>query len=310
MKRVLLIGGGGFIGSNLRDAFSAAGHAVAVVDTPGRAAATGCHGIALHDDAALAGLMQTLGTELVVHLACGLLPSSDFAAFEREQQQVLAPSFRLMDHCARRGLRFLLMSSGGTVYGDAGAQPVHEGQPLAPKNLYGLSKLMLEEYARLSHRAHGLQYLVLRPSNPYGRHQRLHGEQGIVAVALGRALRGAIGGVPLEIWGDGGAVRDYLDVRDLAAAVLALVDHDVVNTALNIGSGVGHSINEVLAIVREVTGAELPVVYRPPRGVDVRAIVLGTQALAAAISWQPRALRSGIGDFHRLLRESEAGDGR
>ncbi len=297
MSRVLILGGAGFLGRNLRAGFEAAGHAVTVVDRASRAAADMHHCLDLSDQAALSGLMQQQGSEVLVHLTCGLLPSSSAEDFAREQREVIEPSFRLMEHCARAGMRFVLVSSGGTVYGDAGEQRVREDHPLAPKSYYGFSKVMLEAYAQLCHRMHGLQYLLLRPSNPYGRHQRLQGAQGLIAVALGRLLSGQA----LQVWGDGSVVRDYLDVHDLTGAVVSLVERGIVNQTLNIGSGVGHSLNEVLALVREVTGRPLQVDYRAARGVDVKSIVLDTTALAAAIPWQPRPLRLGLADFCRSL---------
>jgi UDP-glucose 4-epimerase len=298
MTRVLITGAAGFLGRNLSEALARAGHAVTPVDRLERGAMPGLHSLPLTALDDLFGLMKARRIEVVVHLACGMLPSSNAEAFVREQHEVLAPSFALMDECARQGIRFVLFSSGGTVYGDAGPGLVHEAHALAPKNLYGYSKLVLEEYARLRQRSDGLPCLVLRPSNPYGAHQRLRGAQGLIAVAIGRVLSGE----PLEIWGDGGAVRDYLDVRDLSAAVVALIEAGTSGCTLNVGSGVGHSILDVLEIVRTVTGRKLQVLRRPARGVDVRSVVLDTRALAARIPWAPRPLAAGVADFWRWIQ--------
>lgn len=302
MTRVLLTGAAGFLGRNLSEAFLASGHPVTLVDRLDRAAMPGLHSLPLSDTASLFALLRTERIDVVVHLACGLLPSSGTEAFTHEQRDVLAPSFALMDECARAGIRFVLFSSGGTVYGDAGLTRVREDHALAPKNLYGFSKVVLEEYARLRHRSDGLPFLIVRPSNPYGPHQRLHGAQGIIAVAMGRAASGE----PLEVWGDGSAVRDYVDVRDLCAGVVALIEAGVTGRTLNIGSGMGHSIAEVLDLVRQATGRDLKVLARPARGVDVRAVVLDTSALAATIPWAPRPLAEGIRDFWRWIEAHEA----
>lgn len=297
MTRVLITGAAGFLGRNLHEALSLAGHRVCPVDRLDRATMPGLHSLPLTERETLFDLIRAQRIEVVVHLACGLLPSSGPEAFAREQTEVLAPSFALMDECARAGVRFVLFSSGGTVYGDAGPDRVREDHALAPKSLYGFSKVMLEEYARLRHRSDGLPYLVLRPSNPYGPHQRLQGAQGLIAVAMGRALRGE----PLEVWGDGGAVRDYVDVRDLCRAVVALIEAGITGRTLNLGSGVGHSIAEVLALVHAVTGRDLQVIRRPARGVDVRTVVLDTSALSAVIPWAPRPLDAGMADFWRWI---------
>ena len=297
-RRLALLGGAGFIGRNLADALRARGHVVLVVDPRLPASATADVALLpLVERERLHALLRLHAVDTVIHLASLMLPASDAAAFEREVADVLVPSFALMDYCARSAIRVVLFSSGGTVYGDAGPGPIREDQRLAPQSRYGLAKVMLEEHARMCQRLHGLRCLILRPSNPYGRHQRLHGAQGLVAVALGKALAGE----SLAVWGDGEAVRDYLDVRDLADAVVQLVESGAEGASFNIGSGVGHSVNEVVECVRHVTGRRLEVLHRPARGVDVKHIILDTAALAASIRWQPRPLEDGLRDFHREL---------
>lgn len=293
-----MVGGSGFVGRNLSETLGRRGHRVFVadprVDDP---APPDAFRVPVADRAAMQQLLHDTAVDTVIHLASVLLPSSPAEQFEREVVEVLLPSFALMDACARASVRFVLFSSGGTVYGDPGPGRAAESQALAPKSRYGLAKVMLEEYARLCHRLSGLQYLVLRPSNPYGRHQRLNGAQGVVAVAMGRALAG----LPLELWGDGEGVRDYLDVQDLCSAVAGLLERGATNAVFNVGSGVGHSVNEVIALVRQVTGRELEVVHRPARATDVRRIVLDTTALAATIEWRPTPLAEGLQRFHREL---------
>lgn len=297
MSRVMLFGGAGFLGRNLQEAFASHGHQVTVVDRDKRASGDGQHCIDLLDQAAIADLMQARHIDTLVHLACGLLPSSTAQDFAREQREIIEPSFRLMEHCARVGTRLVLVSSGGTVYGDCLGQRVREDHHLAPKSYYGFSKVMLEAYAQLCHRLHGLQYLLLRPSNPYGRHQRLQGAQGLIAVSLGSLLKQQ----PLQVWGDGSAVRDYLEVRDLAFGVVSLVASGIANQTFNIGSGVGHSLNDVLAMVGEITGRQVQVNYLARREADVNSIVLDTLALEVAITWQPRPLRLGLEEFCQSL---------
>jgi UDP-glucose 4-epimerase len=297
---VLLVGGAGFIGRNLCETLRRRGHRAIVVDarlpqpTPPDE-----YGVALVERAALEDLLHRHEVDAVIHLASTMLPSSPAAQFERELTEVLAPSFTLMDACAAAAVDFVLFSSGGTVYGDPGPRRAGETQPLAPKSRYGLAKVMLEDYARLCHRMSGLRSLVLRPSNPYGRHQRLDGSQGLVAVALGRALSGA----PLEVWGDGEGVRDYLDVQDLSRAVVDLLERGIVDATFNVGSGTGHSVNEVIYAVQQVSGRALNVMRRPARDTDVRRIVLDTSALSQAVDWRPLPLLDGLQRFYLELTQ-------
>jgi len=300
-RRVLLVGGSGFIGRNLVEALSQRGHRALVADPRlAEPLRPDEFRLALADRAAFEQLLGRHEVDTVIHLASVMLPSSPAGQFEREMAEVLSPSFALMDACARASVQLVLFSSGGTVYGDPGAGRASERQPLAPKSRYGLAKLMLEEYARFCQRAAGLRCLVLRPSNPYGRHQRLDGAQGLVAVALGRALSGAA----LEIWGDGEGVRDYLDVQDLCRAVVDLLERGVADGTFNVGSGVGHSVNEVIELVQQVSGRRLHVVHHPARATDVRRIVLDTSALSGTIDWRPLPLLHGLQRFHRELTAS------
>jgi UDP-glucose 4-epimerase len=303
MKRILMIGGAGFIGANLRETLRRQGDWVGTLDPQAAALLVPeSFTVPLHSTEQLEQLLQDNAVDTVIHLASSLLPSSNADAFHRELEQVIQPSLRLIDVCAKAAIRFVMFSSGGTVYGDAGAAAIAENHELAPKSCYGYAKIVMEDYVRLLGRAQGLQYLIVRPSNPYGQHQRLNGAQGFIAVALGKVLSRE----PLEIWGDGNAIRDYLDVRDLAGAVSALVHGNVGNVTLNVGSGVGHSVNDVLAIIQEATGERVETVQRPARATDVRRIVLNTRALSSLVDWRPRALETGVRDFFTHLKQRDA----
>src|SRR4029077_10085232 len=109
--------------------------------------------VLLHSTAQLEQLLRDHAVDTVVHMASSLLPSSDAAALHRELEQVIQPSLRLIDMCASAGIRFVVFSSGGTVYGDADVPIVAEQHPLAPKSWYGYAKVMMEDYVRFAGRA-------------------------------------------------------------------------------------------------------------------------------------------------------------
>lgn len=299
MSGALLIGGAGFLGRNLQDALEARGCRTVVADPAVSTPSSERMALSLSDTEALERVLRADdGLDVVVHLASGLLPASDEAAFEREQQRVNRPSVDLIAACARLRRRFVLFSSGGTVYGDGGDEPIPENRPPMPKSRYGRSKVLLEQAVLHAHEHEGLDYLILRPSNPYGRYQRIDASQGLVAVAIGRAMSGQV----LEIWGDGRAVRDYVDVRDLVAAVVDLILARVPNRTLNLSSGVGHSIDEVLGIVEHAVGRRITRIHKPPRSSDVRSVVLDPSALARLVAWAPRGLEQGVREFCDHLR--------
>ncbi len=304
MKGALLIGGAGFLGRNLQEALEDGGYRTLVAD-PSVDPSTRRHvAVSLSQTDRLERLLrEDTALDVVVHLASGMLPASDEAAFEREQDQVIRPSLDLIAMCARLRRRFVLFSSGGTVYGDGGGTPIPESRALSPKSRYGASKVLLEQAVLRAHERDGLDYLILRPSNPYGRHQRPEGAQGLIAVAIGKALSGR----PLEIWGDGSAVRDYVDVRDLTAAMIDLLRTAVVQRTLNLSSGVGHSIEAVLGLVERAVGRPIARIHQAPRAGDVQSVVLDPSALAGLVAWSPRGLEQGIGEFCAEVRAATRG---
>ncbi|MBF7730534.1 NAD-dependent epimerase/dehydratase family protein [Pseudomonas sp. N040] len=297
MKRVLLIGGGGFIGKNLQAVLVKSGNFVLMHCLGRNPEVLDEYKIPLRDICNIEKIICEKKIDVVIHLASGLLPSGGFSEFEKEVEEVIRPTFQLVNFCAENGVVFVFFSSGGTVYGDTENINIPENHALAPKSYYGYGKVLLEKYIELCHGSMGLNYIIVRPSNPYGSNQSAHGKQGFIAVALGRVLSGK----PVEIWGDGTVVRDYLDVRDLSHAVVELLDGGHYNRTFNIGSSIGYSLNDVVAIIQEVTGRPAQVLKCPSRDFDVKSIVLDTTLLASVIAWQPRNLLVGVREFMQIL---------
>lgn len=148
-----------------------------------------------------------------------------------------------------------------------------------------------------------LEYLILRPSNPYGRYQSLRGVQGLVSVVLGRILDQR----PLEVWGDGSAVRDYIYIDDFCAAVLALLDQPAWNATFNVGGGCGTSINEIIRLALEITGRPLQVDWKPSRSVDTPDAVLDVSKLRAVYARPFLPPSEGMARYwHELRARSES----
>lgn len=304
MGRYLLIGGGGFLGANLALELAGSGHAVTVC-SPGPSrhgaalAAAGVHEerAALADLPRLHALFERDACNAVIHLASTLIPSSNHEAYLAEREAILEPTIRLAASLAERGIPLVYVSSGGTVYGANPAAVLTEDLPCAPISLYGQAKVETEEAIRLLGRTRGLDYLIVRPSNPYGRFQRLDGPQGLISVVLG-AVRDKR---TLQVWGDGKGLRDYIYIADFCAAMRSLLEQRITGQTLNIGSGTGHSLLDVVATVEQVTGRQVPLAFHPARSVDVPNVVLGTAALRAHGAWQTRPLEQGIRLYAREI---------
>ena len=177
-----------------------------------------------------------------------------------------------------------MVSSGGTVYGIPQAVPISETHPTDPICSYGITKLAMEKYVALYRQLHGLEGVVLRVANPFGPRQRLDAAQGVVPVFLGKALRHE----PLQIWGDGSTVRDFLDVADVVAALLAVVRYKGSESLFNIGSGQGLSLNQLIAQLEQQLNRSLDVQYLPSRGCDVPTNVLCIDRAKEALNWAPK----------------------
>lgn len=300
--RIMLVGGAGFIGINIAKSLIQAGFYVVIVDRnlshlknreslPG---VSGFYDFDIADMESVIKLVDELSIDCVVNLVSTLIPSSSFDAFSSEIISSIVPAFRLVQDLAERKIKYVFFSSGGTIYGRNNAMHIAESDICLPINFYGYSKQLFEEYLGFINRVSGLDYLVIRPSNPYGMYQSPTKKQGIISVVLYRILKGET----IEIWGDGSVVRDYIWVNDMANAFARILAKDAWNNVFNIGSGVGHSLNEVVAITEVVTGLKAKIVYKEARSVDVQRIVLDVSKLKNEIDFYPISLGEGISLYY------------
>lgn len=290
MKCVVL-GGGGFLGSHLVDALLAQGHTVTVLERPNlrryRQFETG-QAVDWREGDALnppEWIRVAEGADVVYHLVSTTLPrsSNDDPGYDVESN--LVRTLRLLEMFRTVGVRRVVYaSSGGTVYGIPQQTPIAETHATDPLCSYGIVKLAVEKYLELYRTLHGLDYRVLRVANPYGERQHPAGSQGAVTVFLDRARRGQM----IEIWGDGRVVRDYLHVEDVARAFVLAATTSSAQRVFNIGSGRGHSLNDLLAQIEALLGRPVARRYTPARAFDVPVSVLDIRRAHAELGWQPR----------------------
>jgi UDP-glucose 4-epimerase len=191
----------------------------------------------------------------------------------------------------------MFFSSGGSVYGGSDMELVSEAEQCRPINLYGYSKLIFEEYIKYCHRTTKLDYLIIRPSNPYGLYQNPFGSQGFIAIAMNKLMNDH----PIEIWGDGTVIRDYLLVTDMAKAIALLLLQNTWNTTFNVGSGRGYTLLEVLHIMELTVGKAAIVSHQKSRETDVNRIVLDISRLQKTVAFNPVSLQDGITTYYAGL---------
>lgn len=300
--QAVVVGASGFIGSHLVDSLLAAGHRVKALarHLPGLISpvaqanpALTLSPLSMGDGLALQEAME--GAELVFHLASGSLPQSSNRDPQADVQVNLLGALKVFEAARQAQVqRLVMVSSGGTVYGVPQQVPIAEGHPTEPTCSYGISKLAIEKYVALYRQLHGLDGLVLRVANPYGERQRLDATQGVVPVFLGKALRGE----PLQIWGDGSTVRDFLHISDVVTALLAAAHYQGEERLFNVGSGEGLSLNQLVELLRAELQRPLAVEYLPARGFDVPTNVLCIERARRCLGWNPKVTVSE--GLHRL----------
>lgn len=307
-KRCLVLGGRGFIGSHLVTALLDLGFRVRCLDRPHVKPIGESHlsnpNFELYegDFSSETDVAEAVkDCDFCFHLVSTTLPKSSNADPVFDVESNVVGTVRLLNHAVANHLKkVIFVSSGGTVYGTPVDVPISETHPTNPACSYGITKLTIEKYLALFRNLHGLDYTVLRLSNPFGEGQRTFSNQGVIAVFLGKALRGE----PIEIWGDGSVVRDYIHVSDVIDAILLSIDPSNGHHVFNIGSGCGHSLNEVLSTIEEVTRCRIIKRYSEARAFDVPVNVLNISEAQYSLGWTPKvSFYAGIERFARWLGE-------
>ena len=178
--------------------------------------------------------------------------------------------------------RIIYISSGGTVYGIPQDKLISENHPTDPICSYGITKLAIEKYFSMYAMMHGIESFTIRPSNIYGEGQKLNKGQGVIGILVNRALRGE----PLEVWGSGEALRDYIFVDDMILAILKILKYKGEIRTFNIGSGVGHSVLDIIDRLRYQLGTFPELIYKSARGFDVPVNILDSKLLQCETGWR------------------------
>jgi UDP-glucose 4-epimerase len=303
--RVLVTGGAGYIGSVVSAQLLATGHEVVVVDdlSTGHADAVPpgaeFHQLGITD---LGGVLGGWGIDAVIHFAAKSLVGESVADPAKYWHSNVGGTLALLDAMRASGVFRIVFSSTAATYGDATDNPIPETAPTRPTSAYGASKLAIDLVLSNYTKAYDLAAVSLRYFNVAGAllmsDSAGYGERHVVETHLiPLALRAARDeGGCVSLYGsdyptpDGTCVRDYIHVVDLADAHLRALnvatpgEHQIVN----LGSGSGNSVREVIETVRQVTGRDLSVREQPRRAGDPATLVAANDLAATALDWRPK----------------------
>lgn len=319
---VLVIGGAGYIGSHTARALRRAGHEVIIFDN----LSTGYEILAAGFELVKGDMLDAAALRPVLERADAIM---HFAAHAYVGESVTNPrkyfhnnvegGLSLLNAAMEAGVKKVIFSSTCAVYGEPSKVPIEENTPRQPVNPYGVSKLFFEQALEAYDRAYGLRYASLRYFNAAGADEsgeigELHDpETHLIPLAL-RAAAGL--GPELHIFGsdyptpDGTCIRDYVHVNDLASAHVKALDHLVAgkeSVALNVGTGSGYSVQQVISAVEEVTGKRVPRKMVPRRPGDPPALVANPAKAETLLDWKAtRRLRDVVATAWNWMERSVA----
>lgn len=243
------------------------------------------------------------GVDHVAFCAGGLLPAASERDPELDRELTLGPVLAVLAALRDRPeVTLTYLSSGGTVYGEPERLPVRESDPTAPTSTYGSLHLACEREIERARREDGLRSRILRCSTVYGEHQQPDRGQGAIVTFLHRIAREET----IDLYGDGATIRDYVYATDVARALVALIDRDEAPPILNVGSGEGTSLLDLLRLAETAVGRSALINQHPEREFDIHQIVLDTTLLHETAEIEMTPLAAGIERTHRWLTRREA----
>lgn len=246
---------------------------------------------------------QLQEVDTVYHLISTTCPTNSNQDVAKEMEENLIATIHFLDACVEHGVRkVIFLSSGGTVYGKEHTGICKEAEEAFPITVYGVQKLTIEKILYLYWQIHGLDYRIVRLSNPYGPYQRPDGIQGVVTTFTWKALHDE----PILVYGDGSVVRDYIYIDDAIEGILRIAEQPGNYRLYNLGSGKGRTVEEVIRIIAQVLQKQMKVSYQSSRAVDVPVNVLDVSRFKQDFGeFVPIELEEGIVRLARFFIEQD-----
>ncbi|MFH0775080.1 MAG: NAD-dependent epimerase/dehydratase family protein [bacterium] len=287
--KILLTGGAGFIGSNLSDRLQQEGYDVVVVDnlSSGKLENINPEGRFYQmdiRDKELSRVFEKERPDFVSHHAAQIDVRRSVAdpCFDAEVNVI--GTLNILENCRKYGVKKVVFaSSGGVLYGEVEEGKATEDFPTIPISPYGITKLCVEKYLKFYQETYGMNSVILRYANVYGRRQDPFGEAGVVAIFIQKMLSGE----RPTIFGDGSQERDYVYVDDVVEANLSAITKDD-NLTLNIGTGITTSVQELFYELQKITGFTKKPIYDKERAGELQRSCLDGSKAKQLLAFTPK----------------------
>lgn len=221
----------------------------------------------------------------VFHFISTTIPSEDTSHIDKEIIENVVPTVRLLNGMVECGVKEIIFaSSGGTIYGETGEHINKTTDKLNPICSYGVQKKVIESYLEFFGLYHGINYKIVRISNPYGIGQSPQKPQGVIPIFIYRLFSNE----SITVYGDGNNQRDYIYMTDLMDALMKVAKYTGNEHIFNIGSGQAHTLHEIIEIITKQSGLNFSdIIYKDIRKCDVSKNLVDITATQKELSWEP-----------------------
>ncbi len=272
-NKVLITGGAGFIGSHIAEKLLENNYNVIIIDNLSSGSIENIPNSDTlkfyqlnieKDDLELVFQKET--PDYVIHLAAQTSVNFSISHPYYDANMNVMASIKLLELCKKYNIRKFITASSAAIYGNPKYLPIDENHPTEPMSQYGLSKLTMEKYIKLS----GIPYIIFRFSNAYGPRQKSSKESGVVAI-FNNAMKN---NEPINIYGDGEQIRDFIYVEDIANICIKAINLNVENEIINFSTNKGVSLNQLFKVMKSLYNYTLNANYLPERIGDIKNIIL------------------------------------
>lgn len=285
--------GAGFIGLNLVRRLVAADAGVVVLDhNEAPADLAGRADWIRGEFADPKAIEQVLdGADVAFHLVSSTVPGDEHVEVSRELSDNIFATIRFLEVCERLAVPRVVFASSSSVYGLQAHVPIPETAVTDPISSHGIQKLAIEKYLLLHRFQRGLDVRIARLSNPFGPGQRLYGRQGFVAMTIGHLIKDE----PILLRDAGRPIRDFLFIDDVTEALDRLAMREEAPSVVNIGSGIGHSLRDVVAMVEQAIQRPIKAITGEPRRADIPVSILDVTLATTGIGFRAAtSVRDGL----------------